>query len=196
MITIKKLSAITSFLVASLFTSNANAVINVYNFGTILSGSGPTTNFATLTIDDVANTFTFAPVSLTGFGSGAFIASLAIDYSIPQGSLTANWISGGVGSGNVDIANGGGPGGGSDFRYDLFQGQDRLTNGEALSWSSVDFDLSKMTGLALHVQGVTGQGNSSSIWYSPTTAVPEPETYVMLLAGLALIGANARRRNK
>lgn len=191
---ITQLSATASLLVALAFAPSAHAVINIYNFGTVLSGSGPATNFATLTIDDASNIFTFSPVNLTAFGSGAFIGSLAIDYSIPQGSLTATRLSGGVGAGNVDIANGGGPGGSFDFRYDLFQGQDRLTHGETLSWSSVDFDLSKLTALALHVQGVTGQGNTSSIWYSPAAAVPEPETYVMLLAGLALIGAHSRRR--
>lgn len=128
---ITQLAATVSLLAAFAFSSGAHAVINVYNFGTVLSGTGPTTNFATLTVDDVANTFTFSPVNLSTFGSGAFIGALAIDYSIPQGSLTATRLSGGVGAGNVDVANGGGPGGGFDFRYDLFQGQDRLTNGEA-----------------------------------------------------------------
>ncbi len=32
--------------------------------------------------------------------------------------------------------------------------------------------------------------------FAPTSAVPEPETYSMLLAGLGLMGAIARRRNK
>jgi PEP-CTERM motif len=190
----RRLSILASALAVLAYTPSASAVINTYNFGTVLSGTGPSTNFATLTIDDVTNVFSFSPVNLSAFGSGAYIGSLAIDYTTGIGSLDATRLSGGVGAGNVDIANGGGPGGSFDFRYDLFQGQDRLTNGETLSWSSVDFDLSKLNGLALHVQGVTGGSNSSSIWYSPTPAVPEPETYVMFLAGLALVSVASRHR--
>lgn len=39
-------------------------------------------------------------------------------------------------------------------------------------------------------------GNAGSAFIQMTTAVPEPETYAMLLSGLGLIGAVARRRMK
>lgn len=38
-------------------------------------------------------------------------------------------------------------------------------------------------------------GNPNT-WYGAVTAVPEPESYAMLLAGLGLIGMVTRRRNK
>lgn len=193
---ITRISAVTTLLATLILSTSAHAVINVYNFGNVIAGTGPNnTNFATLTIDDATDIFTFSNLNLSAFGSGAFIATLAVNYSIPQGSLNATFISGGLDNPNtLGIGSGGGPGGVFDFNYDLFQGQDRLTNGETLSWSSVDFDLSKVTSLAVHVQGVTGQNYTPSVWYSPAAAVPEPETYVMLLAGLCLVCAMSRRR--
>ncbi len=49
------------------------------------------------------------------------------------------------------------------------------------------------TDFSLHV---TGSGLQSASFYSSVTPVPEPETFAMLLAGLGLIGAITRRRNK
>lgn len=50
----------------------------------------------------------------------------------------------------------------------------------------------------LNVSGNAGAGASygGSIGAVPVSAVPEPETFAMLLAGLGLMGAIARRRNK
>ena len=50
----------------------------------------------------------------------------------------------------------------------------------------------------LNVSGNAGAGASygGSIVAAPVSAVPEPETFAMLLAGLGLMGAIARRRNK
>jgi len=49
--------------------------------------------------------------------------------------------------------------------------------------------------LAYHY-GSIGAGQSVTIGYSYTFAVPEPETYAMFLAGLGLMGAVVRRRTR
>jgi hypothetical protein len=189
--TIRKVSALVSVLAAIAFATSASATTSTYTFGNVLSGTGPNTNFATLTIDDVTNEFNFTPaVDLSLFGAGAFIGSMAVDYS--GTAVDAVRLAGGVSE--VGISPGGGPTGVFDFRYVFGKGSDRLINGETLKWSSTNFDLSKLSGLALHVQGIDQEGFTESIWYSPTAAVPEPETYAMMLAGLGFMGFISRRR--
>ncbi len=48
--------------------------------------------------------------------------------------------------------------------------------------------------LVFHYADINNGDNSGAIMSTVTTAVPEPETYAMLLAGLAVVGAIARRR--
>lgn len=73
-------------------------------------------------------------------------------------------------------------------------------NNTVLSWSGANSDYrAYSSGLAgtqfsLHVTG-TGVGTGNS-FNNVVTAVPEPETFAMLLAGLGLVGMVARRRNK
>lgn len=87
----------------------------------------------------------------------------------------------------------------------------RLTAGEEVKWKST-FANEQSTAffatppVALHVQGFNVEVDSAgycyeineitSGWYTPTEPIPEPETYVMLLAGLGLMGAVARRRKQ
>lgn len=55
---------------------------------------------------------------------------------------------------------------------------------------SADALLASALRVGIHVQGIGMDGNSASF----VTQVPEPETYTMLLAGLGLMAAVARRR--
>lgn len=77
-----------------------------------------------------------------------------------------------------------------------------LTSGLAsttMTWNG-DYYQGSTVGLAgqsftLHVTG-TGAGGNSFNNFVTAAPVPEPETFAMLLAGLGLIGAITRRRNK
>jgi hypothetical protein len=70
----------------------------------------------------------------------------------------------------------------------------RLTANEEVEWvasfsSPIGFSAPPF---ALHVQALDAAGNSA--WYTPTTPIPEPETYAMLLAGLALLAVSRRKK--
>lgn len=200
-----KLTLRTAVLAAAAALIAQSAAAETLTFGTPLSGTGPTVDFATLTYTQTGDgddwTFTLAAQDLaTLFSSaGAFIGSVAVDTpdSVPGfgSGLAMTNVSGGVTS--VEARNGGGPGGVFDFRFALGQGAgNRLTSGETVTWTWNDSGLQSFTQLALHVQGLegNGQGYSNSIWYIPTTPVPEPATLAMMLAGAGLIGVARRRR--
>jgi hypothetical protein len=54
------------------------------------------------------------------------------------------------------------------------------------------------TSVTFHVEGAPGiqLGITSAGGYNPVAAIPEPETYAMLLAGLGLLGFMAKRRKQ
>ena len=131
--------------------------------------------------------FTLSSHSLNLFdGSQAFLSALSIDGD-KVGSIT-----GVNGDAPVNMANGGGPGGGWDFRFD-FTGakKQRLTDDEVVTWTWVG-GAGHFTGIGAHVQGLE-YGEATSAWYS-AVAVPEPGAYAMFLSGLAVLGASALRR--
>jgi hypothetical protein len=177
---------------ALLVSASVSAATDTY--GTLLSGTfQPAESFATLSYTNTGNVydFTLSAFDLDAiFTDGAFIGAIAVDSDFQP------VISNVVGDTVVSVANGGGPGGGFDFRFDLTGPQQaRLTANETVSFTATFSDpvVLSASSFALHVQGLTdAQGGSA--WYSPTPAVPEPETYAMLLAGLGLVGFIGRRR--
>lgn len=177
-------------LVASL---SANATVDTY--GELLSGTyQPDTTFASMTYTNIGNvySFTLSAFDLDAiFTDGSFIGAVAVD------SEYQPTISNVVGDTVVSVANGGGPTGIFDFRFDLTgPQQNRLTANETVSWDATFSQPVTLTSdsFALHVQGLTTEQGGSG-WYT-ATPVPEPETYAMMLAGLGMLGFTARRKTK
>lgn len=194
----------TAALAAAAVLATSAVSAETLNFGTPLSGVGPTVNFATLTYEQVGDgddwTFTLDTLDLATLfaSSGAFIGSVAVDTpsdvpSFGSGLAMTDVTGGGVTT--VEARNGGGPGGVYDFRFALGQGAgNRLSSNETVSWTWNDSGLTSFSDFALHVQGLTGEG-SSSIWYV-SSPIPEPASLAMMLAGAGVIGAAVRRRRR
>jgi len=179
------------------------------SYGTLLAGTyQPSASFASLSVIGSGNVYSFTLTALdlnSLFSAGAFIGSIAVD-TTPDLKLTGKnadviTLSDISGDATIKAKNGKGPEGDWDFQFDLGNsGANRLTDNESITWTAtfskpVEFaDI----GFALHVQGLSRlQGGSA--WYVASapviTAVPEPQTYAMLLSGLALLGFVARKRS-
>lgn len=190
-------------VISFMFATSASAAVHTYEFGgAVINGTGitPSSNFATLTIDDTSNLFTLTLGNLVGFGFGsdANATDLAISYPGTPGSIpTVSGVVGGVPS--IGTTNANNPEGKFDFGFIFDSVGNELTSGETVSWTATGFNFSQVTSgslgsFALRIQG-EGQGSNGNGWYGATlAAVPEPETYAMMLAGLGLIGFVARRR--
>jgi PEP-CTERM motif len=195
----------------------ANAATSNYTFGlNKLVGSGPVTqDFATLSINTTDyKTFTFDLKLSTGLNSifddaGTFISSLRVNTLTGNDPTSSAIASGSWGVGSVSQNNQNNNTGsiGWDFS-ESFGGSgntaaSRLTQGEEVKWTSVfkyvQNPLLGNPGLSLKVQGYGWADfcGTTSAEYIPdvtVSAVPEPETYAMMLAGLGLMGTIARRR--
>lgn len=203
---------------------SASAAITTYTFGSFFTGSGPASaSFATLSIDASADNKTFVfDLKVNGnlealFGTGAFVSALRVNTASNQDPASTTIASGiwGVEAVAFDgsTSNTGGVGYGSvawDFK-DSFCGASggcnknapgsRLTGAEEVKWTSVftnaQTPLLATPGMILKVQGYNWNNASASAEYTPVvTAVPEPETYAMMLAGLGLMASIARRRQR
>ena len=200
-----------SLVVAGLLAFGNVAHAAVYDFGNLLTASPGYTApnsfasapFAQLqTTDNGSGVWTFLlninNNLFSSFGSSAFIGSMSFDFTPdPLVRPVSTFIGSNVGGvTSVSSTNGTGLSGLTDIDFGTKFGQNagnRLSYNDWVQWSVSGLTSgSSLTNMYLHVQGIDG-GYSAK--YTPiVTAVPEPETYAMLLAGLGLIGFSARRR--
>ena len=84
--------------------------------------------------------------------------------------------------------------GGNPFGINNAAGFDIAASGDALiSWRENLYAIDLASG-ALSVRGQIGEGGASVIGLTAVTPIPEPETYALMLAGLAAVGWMTRRR--
>ena len=141
----------------------------------------------------------------SGAGNGSFIRNIYFDYTSGMGVSLLGKV------GTVTFSSGGSPanlpGGNAPSAHFAADASWSAMNpgstygvnaGESISFTLTGVSLASFTNgsmrVGLHLQGLPGGASDSLI--STVTAVPEPESYVLLLAGLGLVGAIARRRQQ
>ena len=187
------------------FAAPAAAV--TYSFGSFLTGGddAPTGTLPTFATLDIVNsggtTYTFTLTTLANFASvftaNAFVGEAEFNTDGTQGSVgTPILAAGSWGVSSISGTSGSGSGSISwDFGDAFGGGGDRLTSNEQVSWTQTFGSALNLVDpfALLHVQSLQG-GDSGK--YIPTTPIPEPGTYAMMLAGLGLLGFVARRRRE
>lgn len=205
------------------FSSVAHAAVYEFNYGELLTSSNhysAPNNFAAhpfahLIAEDSNNgrTWTFTLTInnnlFSSFGNSAFVGSMGFDFDpgtkdpemtllghnlpVPDNMVVVKTID--------DI---GGGYKGFDFGTKFGEGsKNRLSQNDWVKWSVSDLKMkSSLVNSYIHVQGIAGGYSAkytpltSLTPLTPVTAVPEPETYAMMLAGLGLLGFSALRRKQ
>ena len=207
-------------LLRALLASSAIAVAAIpaaahsatMNFGPLLSGSfTPSGTFATMSVTPMgSNVFNFSVTSNnlnSLFTNGSFIGAISVN-STPDVRASNVTISNfhGVGVDGVFVKNGGGPTGVFDFRFDLGKGGAKqggihqLGANESASWTAT-FNVPSTVQLnsssfALHVQGLSNSQGGSAWYVASAAPAPEPEAYILMLAGMGMVGFMTRRRRR
>jgi hypothetical protein len=170
---------------AVLAGASAGASAADQDLGTITAGGDPVTFSSIVSGTSFSDTFSFT-VSEPNLGTGATVVDIPLSFggfNFDTGLSTMTLMSAGVDGtiGNTDDVM---------LRSVAF---DTTGNSEDLLSLSYDQSLS-----GLHYLNVTGvtTGTEGGVYSGAiAAAVPEPETYAMLLAGLGLMAGVVRRRS-
>jgi hypothetical protein len=169
----------------------APASAETYEFGGLMLGDGAplTASFATLTTTVIGAdvVFTLNAYGLDQFnGDQPWIGAMSVD------GLKTGAVSDVSGDANVTMGKGNGPDGSFEFKFDFSDTSGKLVDNEAVSWTWVD-GAGHYADFAAHVKGIS-YGETNNAWYDAALAVPEPNSYALMLAGLGVISVVARRR--
>lgn len=195
------------------FSSVVQATVYEFDYGKLLTPSNQSLPdnfalhpFAHLIAEDSNNgrtwTFTLSinNTLFSSFGNGAFIGSMGFDFAPgakdPEMTLLGHNL---PVTGNMVVVKTiddiGGGYKGFDFGTKFGNGSnDRLSQNDWVKWRVSDLvPKSSLINTYIQVQGIDGGKSAKYTPLAPVTAVPEPESYAMILAGLVLIGFTSRR---
>jgi len=193
---ILKISLITSIFALGLV---GNAQATIYNF------SDGATNFATLDVNAVSGSATQYTFNLsflnttTNLGANHFISLLGVDNAngIDSGAPTSYDPTPAASSLAPTIATTSAFGSGYDFDFVFSSAtgvENRLGVNNSASWTS-NFATAPGVFNNFQLRTVNTNGNGAREFIGvAVAAVPEPETYGMMLLGLGLLGFVARRK--
>lgn len=112
-----------------------------------------------------------------------------LDYSMKSGSISQSSLPLFDVVGQIGVKSFGSSG----VFFNPSNNTNRFTDGESASWLFKNTNLNSFLIKDLHVNAIY---NGQSVKFAPMTPVPEPETYAMMLAGLAAIGLLRKKKAK
>jgi hypothetical protein len=183
-----------SFLSAALVVALPSHAVE-YVFGETAGGSF--SEVASLKIEDIVGVGTKWTLSAVFTGhADAFVKSLDYTYAPPPNPLQmTNFqsVSGVValaGGNNVSFDNG------VDFNTSNSNPSLRFTPGETVSWNFAGTTAQQFTNMDTHINVWSNSQSMKFDAMAPVAAIPEPETYVMWLAGLGVLFLLVRRQKQ